>query len=149
MIAESTARLNRILNGARQRPALASVPAGLRLALSVQGHDAAAAFSQNQFFLGHSAMLVNEGLPAFVMINSRKTTARRQEGRRRSHGLQSEVMIREQPLLQVEEDFADQSAARAQRPDPFVKDSGARALEQVLAEAMHWSSVHRTSSIGG
>ena len=48
-----------------------------------------AAFSQNNFILGHAAMLVNEGLPTYLVeLAKRQVDLAGQDGRHPRHGVQ-------------------------------------------------------------
>lgn len=93
------------------------------------------AFSSNNFFLGHAAMLINEGLPNFIV------TQLRSEGLAKSAvailGMafkgdsddnRSSLSYKLKKLLQVE-------ARRVLCTDPFVSDARFVPLEQAVAEA--------------
>ena len=93
------------------------------------------AFSSNNFFLGHAAMLVNEGLPNFIV------TQLRSEGLAKSvvailgmafkgdsDDSRSSLSYKLKKLLQVE-------ARGVLCTDPFISDARFVPLEQAVAEA--------------
>ncbi len=94
-----------------------------------------AAFSQNQFFLGHSAMLVNEGLPAFVVeqLRHRMPIADKTVGvlgmsfKAECDDPRSSLSYKLKKVLTME-------ARKVLCTDPYVKDPAFVSLEQVLAE---------------
>jgi len=95
-----------------------------------------AAFSQNQFFLGHAAMLVNEGLPAFLIEQLRKKTplAGKTVGvlgmafKAGSDDARSSLSYKLKKLLRLE-------AKRVLCTDPHVADASLVPMETVLREA--------------
>jgi UDP-N-acetyl-D-mannosaminuronic acid dehydrogenase len=95
-----------------------------------------AAFSQNQFFLGHAAMLVNEGLPAFVVdqLKQRTTLADKTVGvlgmafKGGSDDGRSSLSYKLKKILRME-------AKRVLCTDPRVKDVDLVPVDQVLREA--------------
>lgn len=129
----------RILHGCRHHyPRMAGMPgpgfaAGPCL---VKDTMQLAAFSHNNFALGHAAMLVNEGLPAFLVAEARRDqdlgslTAgvlglAFKGGSDDNRDSLSYKLIK---LLQF-------VTARVLRTDPFVADKDVRPLDQVVAES--------------
>jgi hypothetical protein len=103
-------------------PGFAAVPCLLKDTMQL------AAFSQNSFPLGHSAMLVNEGLPArLVELARRDGEPHGQDGRRPGNGLQGGVR---RPARLAELQAAQPAALETRRvlcTDPYVPDPSARA----------------------
>ncbi|HVE84474.1 MAG TPA: UDP binding domain-containing protein, partial [Myxococcales bacterium] len=95
-----------------------------------------AAFSQNQFFLGHAAMLVNEGLPAFLVseLKRRVPLASKTVGvlgmafKAGSDDPRSSLSYKLKKILRIE-------ARRVLCTDPYVPDETLVPLEAVLREA--------------
>jgi UDP-N-acetyl-D-mannosaminuronic acid dehydrogenase len=95
-----------------------------------------AAFSQNQFFLGHAAMLVNEGLPAFVVerLEQKMPLGDKTVGilgmgfKAESDDPRSSLSYKLKKVLNLR-------AHRVLCTDPYVRDPSLVPLEQVLAEA--------------
>jgi UDP-N-acetyl-D-mannosaminuronic acid dehydrogenase len=140
MIAEKNGLdFNRILGGSKQNyPRLASIPGPGFAAGPCLFKDTMqlAAFSQNQFFLGHSAMLVNEGLPAFVV--EQLGTKMSLEGKTVGvvgMGFKAESDDPRSSLSYKVKKILNMKARRVLTTDPYVKDSSLVPLEQVLAEA--------------
>lgn len=130
---------HRILEGIRHRyPRLAGMPGPGFAAGPCLFKDTMqlAAFSQNQFFLGHAAMLVNEGLPAFIVseLKRRMPLASKTVGvlgmafKAGSDDPRSSLSYKLKKILRIE-------AARVLCTDPHVRDEGLVPLEQVLREA--------------
>lgn len=130
---------HRILEGIRHRyPRLAGMPGPGFAAGPCLFKDTMqlAAFSQNQFFLGHAAMLVNEGLPAFIVseLKRRMPLASKTVGvlgmafKAGSDDPRSSLSYKLKKILRIE-------AARVLCTDPHVRDDGLVPLEQVLREA--------------
>jgi len=129
----------RILHGCRHKyPRMAGMPAPGFAAgpCLVKDTMQLAAFSQNNFVLGHSAMLINEGLPAH-MIQLAKRTANLS---------QSTVGILGMAFKAESDDHRDSlsyklkklltlAAKRVLCTDPYVNDPTLVPLERVLAEA--------------
>jgi UDP-N-acetyl-D-mannosaminuronic acid dehydrogenase len=130
---------NRILHGCRYKyPRMAGMPgpgfaAGPCL---VKDTMQLAAFSHNQFILGHSAMLINEGLPAHLMdlaqqhIDLRTSTA----------GILGMAFKGESddPRDSLSYKLKKLLALRAKRvicSDPYVRDASLTPQETLLAEA--------------
>jgi UDP-N-acetyl-D-mannosaminuronic acid dehydrogenase len=93
------------------------------------------AFSSNNFFLGHAAMLINEGLPNFIVTQLRglglsKSTVAilGMAFKGDSDDSRSSLSYKLKKLLQVE-------ARRVICTDPFVSDPTFLSLEQALEQA--------------
>ncbi len=130
---------NRILQGSKYKyPRLAGMPGPGFAAGPCLFKDTMqlAAFSQNQFFLGHAAMLVNEGLPAFVVdrLAQKMPLADKTVGilgmafKAESDDPRSSLSYKLRKVLNLQ-------ARRTLCTDPFVRDPSLVPLEQVLAEA--------------
>jgi UDP-N-acetyl-D-mannosaminuronic acid dehydrogenase len=129
----------RILEGCRQNyPRMAGMPgpgfaAGPCL---VKDTMQLAAFSHNHFMLGHSAMLVNEGLPAHLVDLARKQTdlGAATAGilgmafKAESDDPRDSLSYKLRKLLSLE-------ARAVLCTDPYVRDPSLVPLERVLAEA--------------
>jgi UDP-N-acetyl-D-mannosaminuronic acid dehydrogenase len=94
-----------------------------------------AAFSGNNFFLGHAAMLVNEGLPNFVVAQLRpRGLADKAVGilgmafKADSDDIRDSLSYKLKKLLEVE-------AREVLCTDPFVADPGMAPLAEVLERA--------------
>jgi UDP-N-acetyl-D-mannosaminuronic acid dehydrogenase len=95
-----------------------------------------AAFSQNQFMLGHAAMLVNEGLPAHLVDLARRETDLREKTagilgmafKAESDDARDSLSYKLKRLLQLE-------AKAVLCTDPYVPDDRLVPLERVLDEA--------------
>jgi UDP-N-acetyl-D-mannosaminuronic acid dehydrogenase len=130
---------DRILHGCRHNyPRMAGMPgpgfaAGPCL---VKDTMQLAAFSQNHFMLGHSAMLVNEGLPSHLigLAKSRMELGQMTAGilgmafKAESDDPRDSLSYKLRKLLMLE-------ARAVLCTDPYVKDSSLVPLERVLAEA--------------
>jgi UDP-N-acetyl-D-mannosaminuronic acid dehydrogenase len=130
---------DRILKGSRHNyPRLAGMPGPGFAAGPCLFKDTMqlAAFSQNQFFLGHAAMLVNEGLPAFVVerLNEKMPLADKTVGilgmgfKAESDDARSSLSYKLKKVLTLH-------ARRVLCTDPYVPDPSLVPLEQVLSEA--------------
>lgn len=129
----------RILHGCRHEyPRMAGMP-GPGLAAGpclVKDTMQLAAFSHNHFMLGHSAMLVNEGLPSHLIDLARQGGDLTQATvgilgmafKAESDDSRDSLAYKLRKLLVLE-------ARRVLCTDPFVPDPGLVPLEQVLAEA--------------
>lgn len=129
----------RILHGCRHHyPRMAGMP-GAGFAAGpclVKDTMQLAAFSHNSFALGHSAMLVNEGLPAFLVAQARRDAdiTRATAGvlglafKSGSDDSRDSLSYKLIKLLQF-------VTGRVLRTDPFVADSEVRPVEQVIAES--------------
>src|SRR5258707_211121 len=130
---------DRILHGCRyDYPRMANMP-GPGLAAGpclVKDTMQLAAFSHNQFMLGHSAMLVNEGLPSHLVELARKQLDLRQATagilgmafKAESDDPRDSLAYKLRKLLALE-------AKQVLCTDPFVPDPSLVPLERVLAEA--------------
>jgi UDP-N-acetyl-D-mannosaminuronic acid dehydrogenase len=130
---------DRILHGCRHNyPRMAGMPgpgfaAGPCL---VKDTMQLAAFSQNHFMLGHSAMLVNEGLPSHLigLAKNRMDLGQMTAGilgmafKAESDDPRDSLSYKLRKLLMLE-------ARSVLCTDPFVQDSSLVPLERVLAEA--------------
>jgi UDP-N-acetyl-D-mannosaminuronic acid dehydrogenase len=140
MIAEQNGLdFNRILNGSRHNyPRLASMPGPGFAAGPCLFKDTMqlAAFSQNQFFIGHSSMLVNEGLPGFVIEQlSKKLPLQGKTVGVVGMGFKAETDDPRSSLSYKVKKILNMKARRVLTTDPFVKDPALVPLDQVLAEA--------------
>lgn len=129
----------RILEGSRFKyPRLAGMPGPGFAAGPCLFKDTMqlAAFSHNQFYLGHAAMLVNEGLPDFLVqqVKAKTTLADKTAGilgmafKGGSDDKRSSLSYKLKNILRTE-------AARVLCTDPRVKDADLVPLERVLAES--------------
>ncbi|MFZ5892331.1 MAG: nucleotide sugar dehydrogenase [Myxococcota bacterium] len=129
----------RVLHGCRHnyprmagmpRPGMAAGPCLVKDTMQL------AAFSHNSFPLGHAAMLVNEGLPAFLVAEARKDGPLSEltvgvlglAFKAGSDDRRDSLSYKLIKLLQF-------VARRVLRTDPFVDDPEVVPLEKVLAEA--------------
>jgi len=130
---------HRILEGIRWKyPRLAGMPGPGLAAGPCLFKDTMqlAAFSQNQFFLGHAAMLVNEGLPAFLVseLKRKLSLAGKTVGllgmafKAGSDDARSSLSYKLRKILRLE-------AGRVLCTDPHVRDDSLVPLETVLREA--------------
>jgi len=130
---------NRILHGCRHHyPRMAAMP-GPGLAAGpclVKDTMQLAAFSHNNFVLGHSAMLINEGLPAHLIELAKRQTPL--EGKTagilgmafkaESDDPRDSLSFKLRKLLSMECD-------RVFCTDPYCKDAGFVSLEQTIADS--------------
>ena len=140
MLAEQhQADFNRILHACRHNyPRMAGMPsAGLTAGpCLLKDTMQLAAFSNNQFSLGHHAMLVNEGLPAFLVKTVKRDIdlADKTVGilgmafKGESDDARDSLSYRLLKLLQLE-------ARKVLCSDPYVRDARLVPCEQVLEEA--------------
>jgi UDP-N-acetyl-D-mannosaminuronic acid dehydrogenase len=140
MIAESHGLdFDRILEGSKHNyPRLASIPGPGFAAGPCLFKDTMqlAAFSRNQFFIGHAAMLVNEGLPAFVVdqLAEKMPLADKTVGilgmafKAESDDARSSLSYKLKKILNLH-------AGRVICTDPYVVDSTLVPLDRVLAES--------------
>lgn len=96
-----------------------------------------AAFSNNNFFLGHSAMLVNEGLPAFLM---KKITERHSDIGKKTIGIlgmafKSESDDQRDSLSFKMRKVAATKAKQVMCHDPYIKSDEFFTLEEVLKKS--------------
>lgn len=140
MIAENHGLdFKRILDGSKHNyPRLQSIPGPGFAAGPCLFKDTMqlAAFSQNQFFIGHSAMLVNEGLPGFVVEQLAKKLPL--EGKTVGvvgMGFKAESDDPRSSLSYKVKKILNMKVRRVLTTDPFVKDPALVPLNQVLAEA--------------
>jgi UDP-N-acetyl-D-mannosaminuronic acid dehydrogenase len=95
-----------------------------------------AAFSQNHFMLGHSAMLVNEGLPSFLIEMAKRKTDLKpltigilgMTFKAESDDTRDSLSFKLRKLLRLE-------CKRLLYNDPYWHDSNSSSLEEVLAES--------------
>jgi UDP-N-acetyl-D-mannosaminuronic acid dehydrogenase len=95
-----------------------------------------AAFSPDHFPMGHSAMLINEGLPGFII----ETLNRRRPLNGRTVGILGMAFKAESDdprtsLSYKLKRLAAFKGARVLCADPYIRDADLKPLEQVLAEA--------------
>jgi len=130
---------HRIAEGTRFKyPRLASMPGPGFAAGPCLHKDTMqlAAFSQNQFFLGHAAMLVNEGLPDYLVQDAKRTTTLGDKTvgilgmafKAGSDDIRSSLSYKLRKILRAE-------ARRVLCTDPYVRDPDLVPLAQVLEEA--------------
>jgi UDP-N-acetyl-D-mannosaminuronic acid dehydrogenase len=93
------------------------------------------AFSSNNFFLGHAAMLINEGLPNFIVTQLRAVGLTKSTVailgmafKGDSDDNRSSLSYKLKKLLQVE-------ARRVLCTDPFISDAQFVSLEQAVEQA--------------
>jgi UDP-N-acetyl-D-mannosaminuronic acid dehydrogenase len=139
LASSSDVDFDRILHGCRHNyPRMAGMP-GPGLAAGpclVKDTMQLAAFSHNHFMLGHSAMLVNEGLPShLVELAQRQTDLSRLKAgilgmafKAESDDPRDSLAYKLRKLLALE-------AREVLCTDPFVQDETLVPLERVLAEA--------------
>jgi UDP-N-acetyl-D-mannosaminuronic acid dehydrogenase len=143
MIAEQNGLdFDRILKGSKHNyPRLAGMPGPGFAAGPCLFKDTMqlAAFSQNQFFIGHSSMLVNEGLPAFTIEQLKKKMLPAKMSEKTigvvGMGFKAESDDGRSSLSYKLKKILNMQAKRVLTTDPFVKDASLVPLEQVLAEA--------------
>jgi UDP-N-acetyl-D-mannosaminuronic acid dehydrogenase len=94
-----------------------------------------AAFSQNNFFLGHAAMLINEGLPMFLVeqlrrhdLSSKRVAILGMAFKAESDDQRDSLSYKLKKLLEVE-------ALEVLCTDPYVPDSSFVPLETALKKA--------------
>lgn len=95
-----------------------------------------ASFTDNTFFLGHAAMMVNEGMPAFLLSELKKKGPLRNK----TIGIlgmafKPEVDDPRQSLSYKLRKLATLEAQRVLCHDPYIQDPSFTPLEQVLAES--------------
>jgi UDP-N-acetyl-D-mannosaminuronic acid dehydrogenase len=95
-----------------------------------------AAFSSNNFVLGHAAMLVNEGLPAHVMAQAKGSLSLRDA----TVGIlgmafKAESDDSRDSLSYKLKKLASLEAKRVLCSDPYVRDASLVSMETVLAES--------------
>jgi UDP-N-acetyl-D-mannosaminuronic acid dehydrogenase len=95
------------------------------------------AFNDNQFFLGHSAMLVNEGLPQFVVQRMHKRWPDMQKLTVGILGMafKSESDDARESLSYKLRKILELNAGAVLACDPYVKDAGLKAEAEVLEKA--------------
>ena len=137
--AEHRLNFERILHGCRHNyPRMAGMPGpGLTAGpCLVKDTMQLAAFSQNTFVLGHSAMLINEGLPAYLIglakretnLNDKTVGILGMTFKGESDDIRDSLSFKLRKLLTLE-------AKRILCTDPFVAHPDFAPLERVLAEA--------------
>ncbi len=95
-----------------------------------------AAFSNNQFVLGHAAMLINEGLPAhLVKLARQQTTLAGKTVGILGMGFKAESDDPRDSLSYKLKHLLELEAGRVLCHDPYVPDPRLVALDAVLAEA--------------
>lgn len=130
---------NRILHGCRFKyPRMASMPGPGFAAGPCLVKDAMqlAAFSQNNFVLGHAAMLINEGLPAHLIELAKRETDLRlcttgvlgMAFKADSDDPRDSLSYKLRKLLRLE-------SKRVLCSDPWVRDDDFVSTDQLLAEA--------------
>jgi len=111
------------------RPGFAAGPCLLKDTLQL------AAFAGNSFFMGHAAMLINEGLPNFIVsqlrpfeLAKRKVAILGMAFKADSDDKRDSLSFKLRKLLEVE-------AREVLCTDPYVQDSSLVPLEEALARA--------------
>ena len=116
-----------------------------------------AAFTSDHFPMGHAAMLVNEGLPAYIVARAR-APLRRAPGQDRRHprdGLQGGVDDTRASLSYKLRKLLSWAGARVVCTDPYVQDERLTTLECVLERERHphprraAQGLSRPATIGG
>ena len=94
-----------------------------------------AAFSQNNFFLGHAAMLINEGLPMFLVeqlrrydLSNKRVAILGMAFKAESYDKRDSLSYKLKKLLEVE-------ALEVLCTDPYVPDSSFVPLETAVRDA--------------
>jgi UDP-N-acetyl-D-mannosaminuronic acid dehydrogenase len=94
-----------------------------------------AAFSQNNFFLGHAAMLINEGLPMFLVeqvrghdLSSKRVAILGMAFKAESDDKRDSLSYKLKKLLEVE-------ALEVLCTDPYISEPGFVSLETAIAKA--------------
>ncbi|MGB8886563.1 MAG: nucleotide sugar dehydrogenase [Candidatus Korobacteraceae bacterium] len=94
-----------------------------------------AAFSQNNFFLGHAAMLINEGLPMFLVeqirghdLSSKRVAILGMAFKAESDDKRDSLSYKLKKLLEVE-------ALEVLCTDPYISEPGFVSLETAVAKA--------------
>jgi UDP-N-acetyl-D-mannosaminuronic acid dehydrogenase len=95
-----------------------------------------AAFSNNKLVMGHSAMLVNEGLPAFLVNQlKQQVSLSRQTVGILGMAFKAEIDDPRASLSYKLKKLLELEAARVLCSDPYVKDKSLVPVEQILDEA--------------
>jgi UDP-N-acetyl-D-mannosaminuronic acid dehydrogenase len=94
-----------------------------------------AAFSQNNFFLGHAAMLINEGLPMFLVeqvrghdLSSKRVAILGMAFKAESDDRRDSLSYKLKKLLEVE-------ALEVLCTDPYISEPGFVSLETAIEKA--------------
>jgi UDP-N-acetyl-D-mannosaminuronic acid dehydrogenase len=130
---------SRILHGCRYKyPRMAGMP-GPGLAAGpclVKDTMQLAAFSQNQFVLGHAAMLINEGLPShLVNLARRKMDLAKSTAAIIGMAFKAESDDRRDSLSYKLRKLLALECRQVVCTDPFVRDPQLLPLEQAIAQA--------------
>jgi UDP-N-acetyl-D-mannosaminuronic acid dehydrogenase len=105
-----------------------------------------AAFSHNQFVLGHSAMLINEGLPSHLHGHGRARSICASTAGILGMAFKAESDDHRDSLSYKLKKLLALQAKRVLCTDPYVRDPKLSPLETVLAEARR--AVHRRAAQG-
>jgi UDP-N-acetyl-D-mannosaminuronic acid dehydrogenase len=117
-------------SGAMPRPGLAAGPCLLKDTMQL------AAFSRNNFFLGHAAMLINEGLPQFIVTQLKRAGDLHQKTvgilgmtfKADCDDIRDSLSFKLRKLLQLE-------AGQVLMHDPYLSGPDYRALDEVVAQS--------------
>jgi UDP-N-acetyl-D-mannosaminuronic acid dehydrogenase len=94
-----------------------------------------AAFSQNNFFLGHAAMLINEGLPMFLVEQLRPYDLANKRVAILGMGFKAESDDKRDSLSYKLKKLLEVEALEVFCTDPYVPDSNLVPLETAIRQA--------------
>ena len=93
------------------------------------------AFCGNTFFLGHAAMLVNEGLPNFLVSQLRKEGLERQKVAILGMAFKGDSDDKRESLSYKLKKLLAIEASQVLCSDPFIQDAGFTPLEEAIDQA--------------